>query len=184
MIIGGGSLFTCFVSTLFTYSDSTHFTREVRRRNRPCPTSTGPPSNSPDMHHHPNIKLEVNWNSPGLRWIPPLLQLQRYIKCVIRTTPPFHQSKKTNHNPHPFRSYTLWSNTTNTQSTESTSLKWPVLIKVYGTLKEREGFGTDQGQDTLTTKTIKWTKWGSPLIPFGRGDLHITHPELFWVFRV
>jgi hypothetical protein len=23
-----------------------------------------------------------------------------------------------------------------------------------------------------------WAKWGSPSIPLGRGDLHITHPEL------
>ena len=23
-----------------------------------------------------------------------------------------------------------------------------------------------------------WDKWGSPSIPFGGGDLHITHPEL------
>ena len=25
---------------------------------------------------------------------------------------------------------------------------------------------------------IMWSKWGSPSIPLGRGDLHITHPEL------
>ena len=25
---------------------------------------------------------------------------------------------------------------------------------------------------------ILWAKWGSPSIPLGRGDLHITHPEL------
>ncbi len=29
-----------------------------------------------------------------------------------------------------------------------------------------------------TLETIMWTKWGSPSIPFGRGDLHITHLEL------
>ena len=27
-------------------------------------------------------------------------------------------------------------------------------------------------------ETIMWAKWGSPSIPFGRGDLHITHPEV------
>ena len=31
-------------------------------------------------------------------------------------------------------------------------------------------------EDTL--ESIMWSKWGSPSIPFGRGDLHITHPEL------
>ena len=31
-------------------------------------------------------------------------------------------------------------------------------------------------EDTL--EVIMWTKWGSPRIPFGRDDLHITHPEL------
>ncbi len=30
-----------------------------------------------------------------------------------------------------------------------------------------------------TLETIMWSKWGSPGIPLGRGDLHITHPELF-----
>ena len=29
-----------------------------------------------------------------------------------------------------------------------------------------------------TLDTIMWAKWGSPSIPLGRGDLHITHPEL------
>ena len=29
-----------------------------------------------------------------------------------------------------------------------------------------------------TIETIMWSKWGSPSIPFGGGDLHITHPEL------
>ena len=29
-----------------------------------------------------------------------------------------------------------------------------------------------------TLQTIMWAKWGSPSIPLGRGDLHITHPEL------
>ena len=29
-----------------------------------------------------------------------------------------------------------------------------------------------------TLKTIMWAKWGSPIIALGRGDLHITHPEL------
>ena len=29
-----------------------------------------------------------------------------------------------------------------------------------------------------TLETIMWSKWGSPSIPLGRGDLHITHPEL------
>jgi hypothetical protein len=29
-----------------------------------------------------------------------------------------------------------------------------------------------------TLEVIMWTKWGSPSIPFGRGDLHMTHPEL------
>ncbi len=29
-----------------------------------------------------------------------------------------------------------------------------------------------------TLETMMWTKWGSPSIPLGRGDLHITHPEL------
>jgi hypothetical protein len=29
-----------------------------------------------------------------------------------------------------------------------------------------------------TLKTIMWAKWGTPSIPLGRGDLHITHPEL------
>ena len=26
-------------------------------------------------------------------------------------------------------------------------------------------------------EVIMWVKWGSPSIPLGRGDLHITHPE-------
>ena len=29
-----------------------------------------------------------------------------------------------------------------------------------------------------TLKVIMWDKWGSPSIPLGRGDLHMTHPEL------
>ena len=29
-----------------------------------------------------------------------------------------------------------------------------------------------------TLETIMWAKWVSPSIPLGRGDLHITHPEL------
>ena len=29
-----------------------------------------------------------------------------------------------------------------------------------------------------TLEEIMWTKWGSPSIPLGRGDLHMTHPEL------
>ena len=29
-----------------------------------------------------------------------------------------------------------------------------------------------------TLKAMMWAKWGSPSIPLGRGDLHITHPEL------
>ena len=29
-----------------------------------------------------------------------------------------------------------------------------------------------------TLQVIMWAKWGSPSIPLGRGDLHITHPEL------
>ncbi len=29
-----------------------------------------------------------------------------------------------------------------------------------------------------TLESIMWVKWGSPSIPLGRGDLHITHPEL------
>ena len=29
-----------------------------------------------------------------------------------------------------------------------------------------------------TLEVIMWVKWGSPSIPLGRGDLHITHPEL------
>ena len=29
-----------------------------------------------------------------------------------------------------------------------------------------------------TLESIMWSKWGSPSIPLGRGDLHITHPEL------
>ena len=29
-----------------------------------------------------------------------------------------------------------------------------------------------------TVEAIMWAKWGSPSIPLGRGDLHITHPEL------
>ena len=28
-----------------------------------------------------------------------------------------------------------------------------------------------------TLEAIMWAKWGSPSIPLGRGDLHITHPE-------
>ena len=27
-------------------------------------------------------------------------------------------------------------------------------------------------------EAIMWAKWGSSSIPFGRGDLYITHPEL------
>jgi hypothetical protein len=29
-----------------------------------------------------------------------------------------------------------------------------------------------------TLETIMWVKWGSSSISLGRGDLHITHPEL------
>ncbi len=29
-----------------------------------------------------------------------------------------------------------------------------------------------------TIEAIMWSEWGSPSIPLGRGDLHITHPEL------
>ena len=29
-----------------------------------------------------------------------------------------------------------------------------------------------------TIEELMWAKWGSPSIPLGRGDLHITHPEL------
>ncbi len=29
-----------------------------------------------------------------------------------------------------------------------------------------------------TLEAIMWSKWGPPSFPFGRGDLHITHPEL------
>ena len=29
-----------------------------------------------------------------------------------------------------------------------------------------------------TLEAITWAKWGPPSIPFGTGDLHITHPEL------
>ncbi len=29
-----------------------------------------------------------------------------------------------------------------------------------------------------TLEAMMWVKWGSPSIPLGRGDLHITHPEL------
>ena len=29
-----------------------------------------------------------------------------------------------------------------------------------------------------TLEAIMWDKWGSPSIPLGRGDLHITYPEL------
>jgi len=29
-----------------------------------------------------------------------------------------------------------------------------------------------------TLETIIWVKLGSPSIPLGRGDLHITHPEI------
>ena len=29
-----------------------------------------------------------------------------------------------------------------------------------------------------TLGAIMWSKWGPPSIPLGRGDLHITHPEL------
>jgi hypothetical protein len=54
----------------------------------------------------------------------------------------------------------------------------PFLIKEHGTLNKRVDFGVDQGQDTLSTETIMWSKWGVSIIPFGRGDLHITHPEL------
>ncbi len=28
-----------------------------------------------------------------------------------------------------------------------------------------------------TLDAIMWSKWGSPSIPLGKGDLHITHPE-------
>jgi hypothetical protein len=31
---------------------------------------------------------------------------------------------------------------------------------------------------SLLEGTLEATKWGSPSIPLGRGDLHITHPEL------
>ena len=31
---------------------------------------------------------------------------------------------------------------------------------------------------SVTAERIMWVKWGSPSIPLGRGDLHITHPEL------
>ncbi len=39
---------------------------------------------------------------------------------------------------------------------------------------------SDQRKSLLegTLESIMWTKWGSPSIPLGRGDLHITHPEL------
>jgi hypothetical protein len=30
-----------------------------------------------------------------------------------------------------------------------------------------------------TLEGIMWAKWGSPSIPLGRGDLDITHPELY-----
>ena len=30
-----------------------------------------------------------------------------------------------------------------------------------------------------TLEVIMWAKWGSPSIPLGRGDLHMTHPELY-----
>ena len=30
-----------------------------------------------------------------------------------------------------------------------------------------------------TLETIMWSKWGSLSIPLGRGDLDITHPELY-----
>ena len=29
-----------------------------------------------------------------------------------------------------------------------------------------------------TLESIMWSKWGSPSIPLGRGDLHITPPEV------
>ena len=29
-----------------------------------------------------------------------------------------------------------------------------------------------------TLEVIMWAQWGSPSIPLGRGDLHMTHPEL------
>ncbi len=29
-----------------------------------------------------------------------------------------------------------------------------------------------------TLELIMWAKWGSPIIPFGRDDLHITPPDL------
>ncbi len=29
-----------------------------------------------------------------------------------------------------------------------------------------------------TLEVIMWSKWGSPSIPLGRGDLDMTHPEL------
>jgi hypothetical protein len=31
---------------------------------------------------------------------------------------------------------------------------------------------------SLIEGTLEVTKWGSPSIPLGRGDLHMTHPEL------
>ena len=53
--------------------------------------------------------------------------------------------------------------------------------------KDKEDVGANQGPDTLasfvktkqTPGNIMWDKWGSPSIPLGRGDLHITHPELY-----
>ena len=29
-----------------------------------------------------------------------------------------------------------------------------------------------------TLEVITWVKWGSPSIPFGRGDLHMTHVSI------
>ncbi len=31
-----------------------------------------------------------------------------------------------------------------------------------------------------TLESIMWVKWGSPSIPLGRGDLHITHPKVYY----
>ena len=79
-------VYMCNPSDLFCAIPDTSAPLPVSKRPyRPWPTSTGPPVNAHGIHHQPNIKLEVNWNSP--RRIPPLLQ--RYIKCTIRTTPPF-----------------------------------------------------------------------------------------------
>ena len=79
-------LLKCNPSALFCAIPGTSAPSPASKRPyRPWPTSTGPPVNAHGIHHQPNIKLEVNWNSP--RRIP--LLLQRYIKCTIRTTPPF-----------------------------------------------------------------------------------------------